>query len=643
MNKLRPKLLLAVLTAALVVLGSGQEARAAGPSGSIQEVTHSAAGGRVVFLAEDVKPGTTLRPETVRIAVGTADLEATVLTGSEQAQAGDVPRRVTILAIDTSGSMAGRGIRDAKRAAQVFVDTVPADVLVGVVTYADRASVLLPATADRSRLRAAIASLGATGNTALYDGLFLASGQFKGGDERVLVVLSDGADTSSRASQPRAVAALQRAAVQAHFIGLRTDGAQTARLAEMADSLGAAVHRSNNAKELAGAFSRAAAALEQRVVLKVPGLAALEPGTHRLSVAMQFGSDSVSATKAFTIADSVDEDIPATAAPATAPDPETPWQLLTLVFVALLAIALAVALPRRPSPAAARMRQLEAYTVDGRGMHKVPMDQEGALAQNVLRLSEDFVRRRGWSERIALQLDRADLRLRPHEWVVIQAAVILAAAALFGVLVYTSIVGFVLGGLLGWLGTVAYVKVKATRRLKAFDEHLPDTLQLVASSLQTGFSLGQAFDAAARDGRAPVSTELHRALNESRLGADLEDALDRVAYRMDSKDFRWAVMAIRIQREVGGNLAEVLRTTVKTIRDRAGLRRQVRALSAEGRLSMYILMALPIGLALFLVTFRREYVSLLWTTGLGLLMSAVAVVSMALGYFVMRQIVKVDV
>ena len=119
-------------------------------------------------------------------------------------------------------------------------------------------------------------------------------------------------------------------------------------------------------------------------------------------------------------------------------------------------------------------------------------------------------------------------------------------------------------------------------------------LQLIAGSLQSGFSLPQALDAVVREGTQPSMGEFSRALAEARLGADLEDALNRVADRMDSTDLRWTVMAIRIQREVGGNLAEVLRTTVGTMRERAFLRRQVSSLSAEGRLSAYILIALPV-------------------------------------------------
>jgi len=148
----------------------------------------------------------------------------------------------------------------------------------------------------------------------------------------------------------------------------------------------------------------------------------------------------------------------------------------------------------------------------------------------------------------------------------------------------------------GWLLTGGYVRIKGQRRGNRFAENLPDVLQLMAGSLRSGFSLPQAVDNAARDGEQPMAAELSRALAESRLGVDLEDALEGVAERMDSKDLSWTIMAIRISKEVGGNLAEVLLSTGETMRERARIQRQVKVLSAEGRLSAYVLLGLPIGI-----------------------------------------------
>jgi tight adherence protein B len=200
-----------------------------------------------------------------------------------------------------------------------------------------------------------------------------------------------------------------------------------------------------------------------------------------------------------------------------------------------------------------------------------------------------------------------------------------------------------LGIVLGVVATEAYVRLKVRRRLRSFERQLPDVLTLVASSLSTGFSLHQSLDAVAQDAADPVSTELFRALAETRIGAELVDALDRLAYRMNSENMRWTSMAIRIQQQVGGNLAETLRTTAATLREREQLRRMVRGLSAEGRLSAYILIGLPIGLFFYMLLTNHDYIALLWTTGLGWLMLAVAVVGMVVGSFWMSRVVKVEV
>ena len=181
------------------------------------------------------------------------------------------------------------------------------------------------------------------------------------------------------------------------------------------------------------------------------------------------------------------------------------------------------------------------------------------------------------------------------------------------------------------------------RRRAAFAEQLPDLLQLTASSLKSGFSLLQALDAVVREGAQPAAAEFSRALAEARLGGDLEDCVEMIANRMDSADLRWTVMAIRIQRGIGGNLAEVLTTIAGTIRERGFLRRQVRALSAEGRLSAYILVALPVLVGGWLFIADRTYMRPLYTTHVGLLMLGVAIALVVVGSLWMRKMIRLEV
>jgi tight adherence protein B len=165
----------------------------------------------------------------------------------------------------------------------------------------------------------------------------------------------------------------------------------------------------------------------------------------------------------------------------------------------------------------------------------------------------------------------------------------------------------------------------------------------MSGSLAAGLSLAQSVDTIVREGVEPISSEFKRVLVETRLGVNLEDALEGVAERFDSKDFGWVVMAIRIQRQVGGNLAELLDTVAATMREREYMRRQVAALAAEGKLSAWVLGGLPPAFLLYLLVTNRDYVMVLFTEPMGWLMLAGASLLLGVGVFWMSRMVKVEV
>ncbi len=202
-----------------------------------------------------------------------------------------------------------------------------------------------------------------------------------------------------------------------------------------------------------------------------------------------------------------------------------------------------------------------------------------------------------------------------------------------------ALIGLVLGVVIPWV----YLAHKESHRQAAFYSQLPDTLQLLAGSLAAGYSLPQAVDTVVREGQDPMAAEFNRALVEARLGVPIEEALDNIADRMNSEDFHWVVLAIRVQREVGGNLAEVLTTVAATLRERERLRRQVQVLSAEGRLSAVIIALIPIMFALFLVVVRPEYIEPLYTTVIGLVMLGFGALMMLVGIIWLRRVVQVEV
>jgi tight adherence protein B len=217
----------------------------------------------------------------------------------------------------------------------------------------------------------------------------------------------------------------------------------------------------------------------------------------------------------------------------------------------------------------------------------------------------------------------------------------------------TAVLGMVIGALLGGLllavvvlalvpfGAKLLLGFRAGRRQAAFADQLDDSLQLMASSLRAGHSLLRAVDSVSHEAESPTSEEFSRIVNETRVGRDLNDALDEVAARMGSEDFTWVAQAIAIHREVGGNLAEVLDAVGNTIRERNAIRRQVKALSAEGKLSAIVLMALPFGVTGFLSITNPEYLAKFTESIVGYGMLAGAAVMLLVGGLWLKKTVAI--
>jgi len=181
------------------------------------------------------------------------------------------------------------------------------------------------------------------------------------------------------------------------------------------------------------------------------------------------------------------------------------------------------------------------------------------------------------------------------------------------------------------------------KRQNLLVDQLADTLSILASSLRAGYSFLQALDTVSKEIGEPSAHEFQRVVAEIRLGRPIDDALTAMAVRINSDDLKWAVIAINVQRQVGGNLAEVLDIVAATVRERSYIRRQVRVLSAEGRISVAILAAIPFVILLYLAIVNPDYVSLLFTRTGGLIMLGFAAVLMTLGVWIMTRIVKIDV
>lgn len=249
----------------------------------------------------------------------------------------------------------------------------------------------------------------------------------------------------------------------------------------------------------------------------------------------------------------------------------------------------------------------------------------------------------GVAASIGSRLEAAGMSLKPAEWVLLHTAIAFGAGfvgfLLSGGGALMMVLFLLVGAVLPWF----YLSFKQSRRLNKFNSQLADTLQLIAGGLSAGLSFAQSIDTVVRQGSEPMTTEFKRALVEARLGVDIEDALESVAERMQSNDFRWVVISVRIQREVGGNLAEVLTQVAATIREREYLHRQVKSLSAEGKMSAWILGLLPVAVFAFLMMTNGAYFAPMFSNILGLAMIGAALVMMTIAVFWMRKLVRMEV
>lgn len=263
------------------------------------------------------------------------------------------------------------------------------------------------------------------------------------------------------------------------------------------------------------------------------------------------------------------------------------------------------------------------------------------VVRKAVEATENFAEDRGLLAKIQAQLTAADLHIRAGE-AAFALAVIPVVAAFLGLGLF-GLFGGLMMALLGIAVPVGAVSFKAGKRRRAFEKQLPDALTLLSGTLRAGYSIAQAITAVSEDVPDPLGGELRRAMSEAQLGRPIEDALNGVAERLTSRDFAWTVLAISIQREVGGNLSELLDTVATTMVERERLRREVKGLTAEGRMSAMVLGALPIGMMGFMYVSNPGYLDPLLETTLGKVLLGYSAVSMLFGFAWMKKIITIEV
>ncbi len=263
-----------------------------------------------------------------------------------------------------------------------------------------------------------------------------------------------------------------------------------------------------------------------------------------------------------------------------------------------------------------------------------------ALGTGATNLAERALDRYDEEGRLGRALERAGIDMRPAEFVsltvVVTIAVSLCASLLFGVIGAVAIV----------IAVPAVLRIVVTargrRRREQFDEQLGDTLRLMASGLRAGHSMPQVIDSLTHEAESPTREEFQRVLFETRLGHSLPQAMRAVAKRIGSEDFEWVVEAIEIQRDVGGDLAELFDNVMQTIRDRTRVKRTIKTLTAEGRISAGILFALPIVMFTYMSFANNSYIKELTGTAGGLVVLSAAGVLMIVGGLWLRRIVRLE-
>ncbi len=259
--------------------------------------------------------------------------------------------------------------------------------------------------------------------------------------------------------------------------------------------------------------------------------------------------------------------------------------------------------------------------------------QATALAERAL----DNYDREG---RLGRALERAGIDLRPAEFAAIAGSSVVAATLLL--LALSGVFLAIVVGILTAIGFAVTVSVRGTRRRKRFEDQLGDSLQLIAGGLRAGHSLPQSIDALVHESESPTREEFQRVLFEAQLGHTLPHAMRNLAERIGSEDFEWVAEAIEIQRDIGGDLAELLDNVTETIRDRRRIGRQISALTAEGRISAIVLFCLPIAMFLYMCVANRSYVHQLTGSLGGQVLLGLAGALMIAGGLWLRRLVRVE-
>jgi tight adherence protein B len=539
-----------------------------------------------------------------------------------------------VLAIDSSESMHGKAIADAMAAARTFAGKRSPNLEVGVVLFNHDAAVALPLTADANKIDQVLAQTPQLHKgTRIYDATALAIRQLVAGKVSAgsVLVLSDGADVGSQLSAAAVTSAARHAHVRVFTVGLRSPSFDSTALRALAHT-GGAYAEAASSKDLGRIYGALAQQFSNEYLLTYKSLAPLGAP---VSVAVDV--DGVGrATASYTA-----PVLPKSALPAA--EVGGFWGssiavvVVTLLGALLIAwIVFAVSRLFRPD-----VRSRIAEFVPDRGTDE-DVQSAGQRRQSQLLVdAERQLAKTDWWGRFKEDVDVAKIQMPP-----IQILALTTAATVF--LVWVGAVPAANPALavlfaLTPVGVHVAITTLANRQRRQFDAQLSDNLQVIASAMRAGHSFIGAMSVAVEDASEPAKSELRTVVREEQLGIPLDQACASVARRMRSEEFEYVGLVAMLQRETGGNTAEVLDRVTETIRERFDLRRLVRTLTAQGRLGGIIVSALPVALIGIISIADPEYLQPLLHTSGGRVLLAAGVVLMAIGWIAIRRIIDIKV
>jgi tight adherence protein B len=560
--------------------------------------------------------------------------EVTGLTATNLGRAKSI-----VLAVDRSQSMAGKPLEDAVAAARAFVAAKPEEDRIAVATFATEPVMLTGFQTSTTDADSALRSISVdpVQGTTLNDALVLSASSLSSESYlgRVIIVVTDGNETRSEATLEQTISAAQDAGVSVYVVGIESTLFNPVPLQQLADATGGKYYGTASPEALAEVYTSIAEELSR---------------TWRLEyVTTALPSEDVElAAKAAGETASVKLTVPGEGVATRKPSVEgrlpeqffgTFWgqaSFAALVGVlVLLACAFAFASPR----GAWLKGRLEPHLDTRRRAAKRTGRERLKIAAGLFRATENALGSfKPWL-RLQRTIERADVPLRTVEVVYIM----LAAGFVSGLVAagFTQSVPWIAVGLLcGTLLPYLVVSVKAKKRVRAFENQLPDLLVTMAAGLKAGHSFRQSLQSVVDEDQPPASKELNRVLTETRLGRPMDEALAEMAQRVGSKNFEFVITAVTIQRQVGGSLAGLFDMVADTVRNRQQFAKKIKGLTAMGRASAYVLIGLPVFVAGMLTVVNPEYMRPLWHTSTGRTLVLIGLGMIGVGALMLRKIVN---